>query len=110
MAVTKEKQKTRRKYLVIARSTETMKEMYAWANGTQIPFETPVYLTDAQINTLKHQREAIQIEKTTTVRDIMEKHSVDQAKANKMLELIQKNPEQGGKKITYVSRYIVTPA
>jgi hypothetical protein len=96
--------------MVIARSTETMKEMYVWANGVQIPFETPLPLTDAQITTIKRQREPIQIEKTTTVRDIMEKHQVDQAKANQMLKLIAENPEQGGKKITYVSKYIVTPA
>jgi len=110
MAVAKEKQKTRTKYLVIARSTETMKEQYAWANGVQIPFETPVGLSDAQITALKRQKEPIQIEKTTTVMDIMEKHAVDQAKANQMLKLIQENPEQGGKRITYVSKYIVTPA
>ena len=110
MAVAKEKPTKRKMYLVIARSTETMKEMYAWANGAKIPFETPVPLNDTQIATLKHQREPIQVEKTTTIRDIMEKHSVDQAKANQMLKLIADNPEQGGKKITYVSKYIVTPA
>jgi len=106
----KETAKKRTKYIVIARSTETMKEMYAWANGAKIPFETPLYLNDTQIATLKRQREPIQIEKNTTIRDIMEQHQVDQNKANAMLKLIQDNPEQGGKKITYVSKYIVTPA
>ena len=107
---TKETVKKRPKYLVIARSTETMKEMYAWANGVKVPFETPVALSDVQVSTLKRQREPIQIEKNTTIRDIMDQHQVDQGKANAMLKLIQENPDQGGKKITYVSKYIVTPA
>jgi len=110
MATVKKETTKRKLYMVIARSTETMKEMYVWANGVQIPFETPLPLTDTQIATIKRQREPIQIEKTTTVRDIVEKHQVDQAKANQMLKLIAENPEQGGKKITYVDKYIVTPA
>ena len=104
------KGKERQKYIVIARSTDTMKEVYAFANGRKIPFDTPVPLTDSQIASLKRQKEAIQIEKQISVREIMEKHQVSQTKANEMAKLIADNPDQGGKKIQYVSKYIVTPA
>ena len=102
--------KERQKYLVIARSPDTMKELTAFANGKHIPFDTPVYLTEKQINSLKRQREPIQIEKQISVREIMEKHQVNQTKANEMAKLIAQDPNQGGKKIQYVAKYIVTPA
>ncbi len=40
----------------------------------------------------------------------MQKHQVDQNKANQMARMIQQNPDQGGKSIEFVSKYIVTPA
>jgi len=106
---TKEKPNKAQKYIVIARSTETMKERFAWTNGRKVLFDTPTFLSDAQVNTLRHQKEGIQMDKRVTVSDIMEKHSVDQNKANQMLKLIQQNPEQGGKKLSFVAKYIVTP-
>ena len=104
------KKEERKKYLVIARSTETIKEMYAVAGTKKIPFDTPVTLTDNDLATLKRQREPIQVDKQVSVREIMEKHQVSQSKAQEMAKLISENPEQGGKKITFVSKYIVTPA
>jgi len=100
----------RKKYIVIARSTETIKEMYAIAGTKRIPFDEPVFLTDKDIVALKRQREPIQVEKQVTVRDIMEKHRVSQGKAQEMAKLIANNPDQGGKKITFVSKYLVVPA
>ncbi len=74
--------KERQKYLVIARSTETIKEQYAIAGTKRIPFDTPVYLTEKDIVSLKRQREPIQVEKQVSEKEIMEKHQVSQSKAN----------------------------
>ena len=101
------KKEVRKKYLVIARSTETIKEQYAIAGRKRIPFDTPVYLTDNDIATLKRQREAIQIEKQVNVREIMEQHQISQAKANELAKLQESD---GKKQIKFVSKYIVTPA
>ena len=99
-----------RRYIVVARSQDTIKEGYAFANGKRIPFETPVVLSDAQVATIKHQKEPIQVEKSVSVHEIMQQHQVSQTKASEMAKLIAENPDQGGKKIAYVNKYIVYPA
>ena len=96
-------------YVVIARSTETIKEKVAMAGKRAIPFETPVFLSGQELQSLRRQKEPIQVEKQVSVMEIMEKHRVSQAKANEMARLISENPDQGGKKITFVSKYIVSP-
>ena len=97
-------------YLVIARNNETLKEGYAVAGTKRIPFDTPVALNDRDIESIKRQREPIQIEKQINVREIMQQHQVSQTKANEMAKMISANPDQGGKKIEFVSKYIVTLA
>ena len=104
------KNKERQKYIVIARSTETIKEQYAIAGTKKIPFDEPVFLSDRDIAALKRQKEPIQVEKQVSVREIMDKHRISQTKAQEMAKLIADNPDQGGKRITFVSKYIVTPA
>ena len=97
-------------YIVIARSNETIKEGYAMAGARAIPFDTPVAMSDREVESVKRQKEAIQLDKQINVRELMEKHQISQAKANEMAKLIAENPEQGGKKIEFVPKYIVTPA
>jgi hypothetical protein len=104
------KKEERTKYIVIARSTDTIKEMYAIAGNKRIPFDEPVYLNKRDIESLKRQREPIQVEKQVSVRDIMNKHQVSQVKAQEMAKLISENPDQGGKQITFVSKYVISPA
>ena len=97
-------------YLVIPRNNETLKEGFAVCGTKRVPFDSPVPLSDKDVESLKRQREPIQIEKQVSVREIMQKHQVDQNKANQMARMIQENPDQGGKSIEFVSKYIVTPA
>lgn len=110
MATKTEKKPTRKLYLVIARNNETLKEGYAVCGTKRVPFDTPVALSEGDYENLTRQREAIQVERQVTVREIMEKHQIDQAKASEMARMIQENPDQGGKSIEFVSKYIVTPA
>ena len=107
---TVQKKPTLKSYIVIARNNETLKEGYAVCGQKRIPFDTPVALTEREVEVLKHQREAIQIERQVSVREIMEKHQIDQHKANEMAKMIQQSPDQGGKSIEFVSKYIVTTA
>ncbi len=95
-------------YLVIARNNETLKEGYAVAGPKRIPFDTPIALNDKDVESLKRQREPIQIEKQVNVRELMQKHQVSQTKANEMARMISANPDQGGKKIEFVSKYILS--
>ena len=105
-----EKKAPLKKYLVIARNNETLKEGYAVAGHKRIPFDIPVPLTDREVESIKRQREAIQIEKQVSVRELMEKHQISQVKATEMARMISENPDQGGKKIEFVSKYIVSLA
>jgi hypothetical protein len=105
----------RKKYMVIARSPETMKEGYAIVNAggikaKRIPFETPVMLTDKEVAVIKRQRESIQVDAELTVYQIMEKYKMSQEKANRMIRQINSDKDMGGKRIDWVARYIVTPA
>ena len=97
-------------YIVIARNNETLKEGGAKAGFRDVPFDRPVLLTAKEVEALKRQREPIQIEKQVSVRELMEKHQIDQHKAIEMAKLIEANPQQGGKSIEFVSKYIVTNA
>ncbi len=109
MAATKTKEKAQL-YLVIARNNETLKEGYAVSGVKRIPFDTPVALSTRDVENLKRQREPIQIEKQVNVREIMQQHQISQSQANEMAKMISSNPDQGGKKIEFVSKYIVTTA
>lgn len=97
----------KQRYMIIARNTETIKEQVANANGKQIPFETPVFLTEKDVQTLERQKEPIQVEQSVSVHELMQKHACTVDKAQEMAKLIRENPDQGGKKITYVSKYIL---
>jgi hypothetical protein len=96
-----------KKYIVIARSNETLKEQYAVAGVKKVPFDTPVVLTDREVASLERQREPIQVEKQISVHEIMEKHKVTQVKANEIAKMIAADPSQGGKKITFVKKYVI---
>jgi hypothetical protein len=104
----------RKKYVIIARSTETIKERYACVNAggvviKRIPFETPVYLTDKEVAALKNQRESIQVDAPINVYQLMEKHKISQEKANRLAQKIEEDKSMGGKKIEWVAKYIVSP-
>lgn len=98
---------TKERVMIIARNTETIKEQYASANGVNFPFETPVWITPNQKKALERQKEPIQVAKSVSVHDLMQQHQCSVEKAQELAKLIQENPNQGGKKITYVSRYIL---
>jgi len=105
----------KKKYIVYARSNDTIRERFAKVNAggmraKSIPFETPVMLTDEEVAALRRMKEPIQMKKQISVAEIMEKHKVTQAKANKMAALIEQNPDMGGKEISWVPKYVVSPA
>ena len=108
MAGKKEETKVRR-YIVIPRSNEALKERFAVANMKRIPFDTPVPLTELEVRVLKEQKEPIQIEGTVDVHAIMEEMQIPQEKANKIAEARSRNRDIG-KKIKFVPKYSVVPA
>ena len=111
MAAEKSKPK---KYLVYARSQETMKEKFVKVNAggmkaRPIPFETPVFLTDGEVAAIKRMKEPMQIESRIDVHELMNKHQITQAKANEMAKLMERDPA-ARKNFSWVAKYIVTPA
>ena len=114
MAAQKSGKNAKKQYVIIARSQETMKEGFAVVNAggrmaRRIKFETPVYLTDTEVNAIKRQKDPVQIDKEISVYEIMEKYKIPQEKAGRLAQKIQQDPSMGGKSIDFVSKYIVTP-
>ncbi len=103
-------EKKAKQYIVTPRSPESLKEGFCIANGRRVPFDQPVYLSEAQVATLKRQKEPIQMEKQINVYELMEKHQITQEKANQMARQIQADPSMGGKKISFVPKFSVYPA
>ena len=102
-------------YIVYARSNDTLREHFLKINAggmkaRVIPFDKPIPLTDEEVAAIKRMKEPVQMKKRVDVHEIMEKHKVPQDKANKMAQLIEDNPDIGGKEISWVPKYIVTPA
>ena len=105
-----------KRYIVIPRNPQTANEGFAFvstgerARPMRVPFERPVFLTDAEVSALKRQREAIQVDKKIDVTEIMERHQVPQTIANKMAQATTNDTSMGGKKIEFVTKYIITAA
>ena len=76
----------------------------------RIPFERPVYLSEAEVAALKRQKEPIQVDKDISVHEIMEKHKIPQAKANQLARQTERDPSMGGKRITFTPKFLVQPA
>ena len=103
-----------KKYIVYARSQESMREQFVKINAggmiaRPIPFEKPVYLTDKEVALLRRFKEPYQIEQRINVQELMEKHQISQSKANSMAKLLESDPT-ATRKFSHVSKYIVSPA
>ena len=103
------KDEKKQKYIIYARNTETMKEGYAVVGMHKVPFEKPVYLSPKQVDLIERQKEAIQMDAPVSVKDIMEKHQISQSKAMQIAKQKEADPDTR-KKITFVSKYIVSKA
>jgi hypothetical protein len=106
--------KKHKKYVIYARSQETMKEKYVKINAggmraRPLPFETPIFLTDKEVAAIKRIKEPMQIEGRIDVHELMEKHQISQTKANEMAKLMESDPA-ARRKFSWVAKYIVTPA
>jgi len=108
MAGKKEEQTKVRRYLVIPRSNEALKERFAVANMKRVPFDTPVPLTDLEVRILKEQKEPVAVDATVDVRRIMDEMQVPQETANKIAEARARSDI--GKRIRFVPKYSVVPA
>ena len=107
---------TKKKYIVIPLSQQSRKEGYAICNANsamgakKIPFEKPILLSDEEVSALKRQREPILVDKDINVHEIMDKHRISQAKANKLAQAIESDKSMGGQRITFTPKYHVSPA
>ncbi len=108
MAAVKEKAKAKR-YIVIPRSNEALKEKFAVANMKRIPFDVPVPLTDMEVRILKEQKEPLQVDEDINVHRIMDEMRITQEQANKIAQARSANRDMG-KKIKFVQKYSVVPA
>jgi len=97
-------------YMVIPRNQDTYDEKFAIANGRKIPFEVPVSLTQREVDALKHQKEAFQVDNQLTVYDAMDKYQCDQAAAAKIVAAQAQHKEIGGKTIKWRAKYILQSA
>jgi hypothetical protein len=111
MAAEKTKHK---KYMVYARSQDTMKERFVKVNAggmiaRPIPFEKPVFLTEDEVHVIRRIKEPMQIEKRIDVQDLMQAHQISQSKAQEMAKLMESDPA-ARRKFSWVAKYIVTAA
>ncbi len=99
--------KKAQRYMVIPRNQDTYEEKYAIANGRKVPFETPITLSDKEVKSLEHQKEAFQVDNVLTVYDVMEKYQCDQGAAAKIVAAQAQHKEIGGKTIKWRGKYIL---
>ncbi len=102
--------KKAQRYMVIPRNQETYEEKYAIANGRKVPFETPITLSDKEVRSLEHQKEAFQVDNILTVYDAMEKYQCNQSEAAKIVAAQANHKEIGGKTIKWRAKYILQAA
>jgi hypothetical protein len=97
------------KYIVIPRSNDALKEMYATANGKQFPFDTPVVMDEDDVNTLEHQREAISGSPEVNVYKIMDEMRITQQEAQRIAQA-RASGDGMGSTIKWVQKYSVHKA
>ncbi len=95
------------RYMIIPRNQDTYEEKFAIANGKKLPFETPLTLSRQDVQTLEKQKEPFKSDSKMTVLDIMDKYSVPQDKAVKIMQAQTKHPELNSSSIKWRSKYIV---
>ncbi len=106
--------KQHKKYLVYARSQDTMKEKFVKINAKgmiarPIPFEKPVYLTEDEVKAIRRIKEPMQVEKRIDVQEIMNAHQISQSKAQEMAKLMEADPA-ARRKFSWVAKYICVEA
>ena len=109
MAAVKDTKQKVRRYLVIPRSNEALKEKFAVANMKRVPFDVPVPLTDMEVRILKEQKEPVAMDAEVNVHRIMEEMRIPQEEANKIAEARSRGGSMG-KRIRFVNKYSVVPA
>jgi len=102
--------KKSQRYMIIPRNQDTYDEKYAIANGRKVPFEVPITLSQKEVDSLEHQKEAFQVDNQLTVMDAMDKYQVDQKKAATIVAAQASHKEIGGKTIKWRSKYILQAA
>ncbi len=95
------------RYMIIPRNQDTYDEKFCIANGKRLPFEVPVSLSQRDVETLEKQKEPFKADSTMTIYDVMDKYSVPQEQAVKILEAQSKHPELNESTIKWRAKYIV---
>ena len=112
----KSQKKEYKKYMIIPNSREARQIGYVTVSTGEfrtsriLPLEKPVPMTDKEVAAIKRMKEPMQMDKDINVHNLMDKHHIPQNKANELAREIERNPEVGGKRISFVPQYSVVPA
>jgi len=96
-------EKKAKRFVVVPRTNEGYKELYAKASSKTVPFGQPVYLTDRELASLKNQKEAVKTTGPRTPYDVAKERGISIDKAIEMLDKLgdTSTPDE----LTWLPRY-----
>ncbi len=101
-------EKKNKRYVVVPRTNEGYKEIYAVAGTVKVPFGQPVHLTEEQLAGLNNQKEAVKATGQITPYDLARDKGISIDKAVEMIGKMGNTVKPG--ELSWLPRYSVHEA